>query len=123
MVSKMAQLVNVRPFSLVAAIAAFLIAQAHAQYFVNPRAVYVESFEGWGTSLAWWPDVLGHMSDEVIEKVTTSFFSVSKKEFIQVFIEIGRSPSLFTARRFEYEHREVHNWRDNTRCLELWFLP
>jgi len=44
--------------------------------FVNPDVVTVRDFEGWGTSLAWWPDVLGHMSDDVIEEVTTALFSV-----------------------------------------------
>src|SRR6185503_2232880 len=53
------------------------VVHGQSQYFVNPKAVYVDSFEGWGTSLAWWPDVLGHMSEGVIEKVTTSLFSVS----------------------------------------------
>ncbi|CAG7722702.1 unnamed protein product, partial [Allacma fusca] len=40
----------------------------------NPLNDLVE-FEGWGTSLAWWPDVLGKMPEDVIDHITKAFFS------------------------------------------------
>jgi hypothetical protein len=44
--------------------------------FVDPGAVLVEGFEGWGSSLAWFGDVLGGMPEEVQDEITQAFFSV-----------------------------------------------
>ena len=49
----------------------------NGQYFVDPDVKLVDFWEGWGTSLAWWPDVLGGMPEDVIRKVTEDVFSVA----------------------------------------------
>lgn len=51
----------------------------HAQEegsFVDPNIVLQEKFQGWGTSLAWWADMVGGMEPDVIEHVTDALFSV-----------------------------------------------
>ena len=49
----------------------------NGQYFVDPDVKLVDFWEGWGTSLAWWPDVLGDMPEDVIMRVTDDVFSVA----------------------------------------------
>ena len=44
-------------------------------YFVDPSIRFVQ-LEGWGTSLAWFGDLLGGMDEDVIKEITTALFSV-----------------------------------------------
>ncbi len=44
-------------------------------YFVDPNVRFVK-LEGWGTSLAWFGDLLGGMDEDVIQEITTGLFSV-----------------------------------------------
>ena len=53
------------------------LGHVNGQYFVDPDVKLVDFWEGWGTSLAWWPDVLGDMPEDVIRKVTDDVFSVA----------------------------------------------
>lgn len=64
-------------FSILIFIALTNFSSIRSQYFVNPRAVFVQEFEGWGTSMAWWADLLGGMPNDVIEEITNALFSVS----------------------------------------------
>lgn len=47
------------------------------EYFVEPSVVLVEEWEGWGTSLAWWADMLGGMQADVFDYVMDALFNVS----------------------------------------------
>jgi hypothetical protein len=63
-------------------ILSFCISEAIAQntgenrYFVEPNLPLGNTWEGWGTSLAWWADMLGGMDDSVVDHVTDAFFNV-----------------------------------------------
>lgn len=65
-------------FAILIFIALTNFSSIRCQYFVNPRAVFVEELEGWGTSMAWWADLLGDMPNDVVEEITNAVFSVSK---------------------------------------------
>lgn len=58
-------------------VAIYNVYSTSCQYFVDPKAVFVDSFDGWGTSLCWWPEVLGNMDENIIQNITRSFFSVN----------------------------------------------
>ena len=63
-------------------ILSFCISEAISQntgenrYFVEPNLPLGNTWEGWGTSLAWWADMLGGMDDSVVDHVTDAFFNV-----------------------------------------------
>lgn len=44
--------------------------------YVDPGVVLQPSFKGWGTSLAWWADVVGGMDQDVFDHVVDALFSV-----------------------------------------------
>lgn len=44
--------------------------------FVDPNVVLQKNFKGWGTSLAWWADVVGGMDQDVFDYVVDNLFSV-----------------------------------------------
>jgi O-glycosyl hydrolase len=85
-------------------IVTFGIACSSAQestVFVNPNVVVIENFEGWGTSLAWWPDILGAMAEDVITEVTTALFSPDKLNMNIVRYTIGgTTPDHYTCGPF-----------------------
>ena len=60
-----------------------LFGTGKSQYFVDPGVTLVKSFEGWVTSFAWWPDVLGAMPEAVISQVTEDVFSVVNSTYAQ----------------------------------------
>lgn len=47
--------------------------------FVDPNYKLVE-WTGWGTSLAWFSDVLGGMNQDVQDEINYSLFSVCKQD-------------------------------------------
>lgn len=54
----------------------FLGAMAHVQgAFVDPGVVF-ETWRGWGTSLAWFGDVLGGFDQGVQDEIINALFSV-----------------------------------------------
>jgi hypothetical protein len=68
----------VKSFGLVIVIAVTLLGQSIDRInssFVDPQVVYKE-WAGWGTSLAWFSDVLGGMPDDVHDEIVDGLFSV-----------------------------------------------
>lgn len=49
---------------------------AQAASFVDPHVILRDNFQGWGTSLAWWADVVGGMESEIVDHVVDAIFSV-----------------------------------------------
>lgn len=66
-----------KKFAILIFVALTNFSSIRCQYFVNPRAVFVKEFDGWGTSMAWWADLLGGMANDVVEEITNAVFSVS----------------------------------------------
>ena len=61
---------------LLSVLSIIFLGQDSTAYFVDPGSVLVERFEGWGSSLAWFGDVLGGMPQDVQDEITAAFFSV-----------------------------------------------
>ena len=70
-----------------------LAAPARADYtaFVDPTAVVVTNFEGWGTSLCWWANVVGGYSNR--ETYADLAFSQLKLNIVRYNIGGGENPT------------------------------
>jgi hypothetical protein len=45
--------------------------------FVDPSIINVDHWDGWGTTLAWWPERMKeHLSEELIDAVVQALFHV-----------------------------------------------
>jgi O-glycosyl hydrolase len=77
--------------SLVLGLIPFNSQPALAAAVVNPGNIYVANFEGWGTSLAWWANVLGGWSDANRNAIADLVFSSSGLGLNIVRYNIGGS--------------------------------
>ncbi|XP_021960025.1 endo-beta-1,6-galactanase [Folsomia candida] len=67
------------------------------EYFVEPSVVLVEEWEGWGTSLAWWADMLGGMQADVFDYVMDALFNPEKLNLnIVRYVIGGTTPEYVT---------------------------
>src|SRR5690242_2920791 len=66
---------------------------AHAANIVDPSNIYVSNFEGWGTSLAWWANVLGGWSSTNVNAIADLVFGPSNLNINIARYNIGASPS------------------------------
>lgn len=91
---------------------------------INPNAVLVNNFEGWGTSLCWWANVVGGFSNRM--DYASLAFSTLKLNIVRYNIGGGENPDLtntmeFRARVPGFEpSRGVWDW--NADKNQRWML-
>jgi len=71
----------------------------HAQAIVDPNNVFVSNFEGWGTSLAWGPNVVGGWSDPNRTAIADLLFSPTSGlglNIVRYHIGAGLNPNWET---------------------------
>ncbi|HET7625245.1 MAG TPA: glycoside hydrolase [Verrucomicrobiae bacterium] len=91
---------------------------------INPNAVLVNHFEGWGTSLCWWANVVGGFSNRM--DYASLAFSTLKLNIVRYNIGGGENPNLtntmeFRARIPGFEpSRNVRDW--NADKNQRWML-
>jgi O-glycosyl hydrolase len=100
------------------------LARADHLVFVDPGSVIVTHFEGWGTSLCWWANVVGGYSNR--EAYADLAFSQLKLNIVRYNIGGGENPGLnnsmpFRARMEGFEPTNgVWNW--NADANQRWML-
>jgi O-glycosyl hydrolase len=91
---------------------------------INPQAVLVEEFEGWGTSLCWWANVLGSATNR--EDYADAAFKKLGLNIVRYNIGGGENPGISNtmekrARMPGFEIRPgVWDW--NADANQRWFL-
>ena len=110
-------------------LAALLSAHASASTLdytatINPQAVLVEKFEGWGTSLCWWANVLGSSTNR--EAYADLAFNKLQLNIVRYNIGGGENPAIpnameMRARMPGFESR-LGVWDWNADANQRWFL-
>ena len=91
---------------------------------INPHAVLVDNFEGWGTSLCWWANVLGSSTNR--EAYADLAFKKLQLNIVRYNIGGGENPAIpnsmeLRARMPGFEPRPgVWDW--NADANQRWFL-
>ena len=91
---------------------------------INPNTVLVQNFEGWGTSLCWWANVLGNSTNR--EAYADLAFKKLQLNIVRYNIGGGENPAIsnsmeFRARVPGFEPRPgVWDW--NADANQRWFL-
>ena len=91
---------------------------------INPNAVLVQNFEGWGTSLCWWASVLGSATNR--EEYADLAFKKLQLNIVRYNIGGGENPAIsnsmqLRARMPGFEPRPgVWDW--NADANQRWFL-
>jgi O-glycosyl hydrolase len=91
---------------------------------INPQAVLVEKFEGWGTSLCWWANMLGSSTNR--EDYADAAFKKLGLNIVRYNIGGGENPGISStmekrARMTGFEIRPgVWDW--NADANQRWFL-
>jgi O-glycosyl hydrolase len=91
---------------------------------INPHAVLVDNFEGWGTSLCWWANVLGGSIDR--EQYADLAFKKLQLNIVRYNIGGGENPAIsnsmeLRARMPGFEPR-LGVWDWNADANQRWFL-
>lgn len=79
----------------------FIHAKESVSSFVDPNVVLQPNFKGWGTSLAWWADMVGGMESDVFDYVIDSLFSVHATT-IEIIFNAYYIPTLHNTLLFTY---------------------
>ena len=82
---------------------------------VNPGSVLVTNFEGWGSSLCWWANVVGGYANR--DDYANLAFNQLKLNIVRYNIGGGENPALtnsMTTHRVVMQGFEADQW-----CLEL----
>lgn len=91
---------------------------------INPRAVLVESFDGWGTSLCWWAHVLGGNSNR--EAYADAAFKELRLNIIRYNIGGGENPEhprwMETRARMPGFEPRPGVWDWSADANQRWFL-
>lgn len=82
-----------RRFSILAVLFSFVAAGARADYtaVVSPGSVVVSNFDGWGTSLCWWANVVGGYGNR--DQYMNLAFGQLKLNIVRYNIGGGENPS------------------------------
>jgi hypothetical protein len=111
------------PFSVFLLLASLAPARADYTALVDPNVVVVTNFEGWGTSLCWWANVIGGYPNR--ETYADLAFSQLKLNIVRYNIGGGENPTNhFLEYRAQMPGFEPTNgvWNWNADANQRWML-